>query len=149
MLLRTAKLPDVPALVALGQSFIQEAPNYSSRDFDANALLQNLESVINGLGAVFIVESDQKIIGGIVCLTTQDWFNNDVIAFEQVFYVQPEYRASRAPLFLIDAFLNWAKHMGASRIQCGTTTGINTKGCLRLYEHFGFREYGTLLDMEL
>lgn len=149
MLVRTAKLPDVPALVALGKSFIQEAPNYSSRDFDADALLRNLEGVISGQGAVFVVESDQKIIGGIVCLTTKDWFNNDVIAFEQVFYVQPEYRASRAPLFLIDAFVNWAKHMGASRIQCGTTTGINTKGCLRLYERFGFREYGTLLDMEL
>ncbi|OTG58830.1 GNAT family N-acetyltransferase [Acinetobacter sp. ANC 4204] len=149
MLVRTAKLPDVPALVALGKSFIQEAPNYSSRDFDADALLRNLEGVISGQGAVFVVESDQKIIGGIVCLTTKDWFNNDVIAFEQVFYVQPEYRASRVPLFLIDAFVNWAKHMGASRIQCGTTTGINTKGCLRLYERFGFREYGTLLDMEL
>ena len=79
----------------------------------------------------------------------RDWFNNQVIAFEQVFYVKPAYRSTRAALYLIDTFITWAKHMNAGRIQCGTTTGINTQGCIRLYNHFGFKEHGTLLDMEL
>ena len=50
---------------------------------------------------------------------------------------------------LIDAFINWARHMGASRVQSGTTTGISTKGCVRLYEYFGFIQHGILLDLEL
>lgn len=145
----SAKLPDVPALVALGQEFISEAPNYSGRKFDANALRQNLESVVNGQGAIFVVEAGTEIVGGIVCLTTKDWFNDDVIAFEQVFYVSPKYRNTQASFLLIEAFIAWAKHMKASRIQCGTTTGINTRGCIRLYERLGFTQYGTVLDMEL
>ena len=149
MRVRTAKLPDVPALVALGQEFISEAPNYSSRKFDANALRQNLESVVNGQGAIFVVEAGTEIVGGIVCLTAKDWFNDDVIAFEQVFYISPTYRTTQASFLLIDAFIAWSKNMGASRIQCGTTTGINTRGCIRLYERFGFTKYGTVLDMEL
>ncbi|WP_180182920.1 GNAT family N-acetyltransferase [Acinetobacter sp. YH01020] len=149
MQLRVAKIPDVTALVALGQEFISEAPNYSSRKFDAKALQQNLESVVNDQGVIFVVEDGNRIAGGIVCLTTKDWFNDDVIAFEQVFYVSPEYRSTQASFLLIDAFIAWSKNMGASRIQCGTTTGINTRGCVRLYEHFGFKQYGTLLDMEL
>ena len=149
MRVRTAKLPDVPALVALGQEFISEAPNYSSRKFDANALRQNLESVVNGQGAIFVVEAGTEIVGGIVCLTAKDWFNDDVIAFEQVFYISPTYRTTQAPFLLIDAFIAWSKNMGASRIQCGTTTGINTRGCIRLYERLGFTQYGTVLDMEL
>ena len=149
MQVRSAKLPDVPALVALGQGFISEAPNYSNRKFDANALRQNLESVVNGQGAIFVVEAGTEIVGGIVCLTAKDWFNDDVIAFEQVFYISPTYRTTQASFLLIDAFIAWSKNMGASRIQCGTTTGINTRGCIRLYERFGFTEYGTVLDMEL
>ena len=149
MQVRSAKLPDVPALVALGQEFISEAPNYSSRKFDANALRQNLESVVNGQGAIFVVEAGTEIVGGIVCLTAKDWFNDGVIAFEQVFYISPTYRTTQAPFLLIDAFIAWSKNMGASRIQCGTTTGINTRGCIRLYERFGFTKYGTVLDMEL
>ena len=149
MQVRSAKLPDVPALVALGQEFISEAPNYSSRKFDANALRQNLESVVNGQGAIFVVEAGTEIVGGIVCLTAKDWFNDDVIAFEQVFYISPTYRTTQASFLLIDAFIAWSKNMGASRIQCGTTTGINTRGCIRLYERFGFTKYGTVLDMEL
>lgn len=149
MQVRSAKLPDVPALVALGQEFISEAPNYSSRHFDANALRQNLEGVVNGQGAIFVVEAGTEIVGGIVCLTAKDWFNDDVIAFEQVFYISPAYRTTQASFLLIDAFIAWSKNMGASRIQCGTTTGINTRGCIRLYERFGFTKYGTVLDMEL
>lgn len=149
MQVRSAKLPDVPALVALGQEFISEAPNYSSRKFDANALRQNFESVVNGQGAIFVVEAGTEIVGGIVCLTAKDWFNDDVIAFEQVFYISPTYRTTQASFLLIDAFIAWSKNMGASRIQCGTTTGVNTRGCIRLYERFGFTKYGTVLDMEL
>ena len=149
MQVRSAKLPDVPALVALGQEFISEAPNYSNRKFDANALRQNLESVVNGQGTIFVVEAGTEIVGGIVCLTAKDWFNDDVVAFEQVFYISPTYRTTQASFLLIDAFIAWSKNMGASRIQCGTTTGINTRGCIRLYERFGFTKYGTVLDMEL
>ena len=149
MELRPATLRDVPDLVKLGQSFIQEAPNYQSRPFDADALRQNLEDIVNGQGSIFVVEDQDEIAGGIVCLTSKDWFNNDVIAFEQVFYIKPAYRTSRASFLLLDAFIAWSKHMGASRIQCGTTTGINTRGCIRLYEHLGFTQYGIVLDLEL
>ena len=149
MRLRTASISDIPILILIAQGFIKEAPNYQSRELDIKALEENLRTIIDGVGAVFVAEKGEQIVGGIVCITTKDWFNNQVIAFEQVFYVLPEYRATRAPLMLIDAFISWARHMGASRVQSGTTTGISTKGCVRLYEHFGFIQHGILLDLEL
>lgn len=149
MIVRSATLDDLPALIEIARQFIHEAPNYASRELDEQALQDNLSAVINGMGAVFVVEQGQEIAGGIVCLTSKDWFNNQIIAFEQVFYVKPEYRSTRAALLLIDVFLNWSRQMGAGRVQCGTTTGINTESCVRLYKHFGFNEYGILLDLEL
>ncbi|AVH48990.1 GNAT family N-acetyltransferase [Acinetobacter sp. SWBY1] len=149
MQVRPATLKDMPSLLAMARQFILEAPNYSGRELDENALKENLTAVIQGQGAIFVTEHKDALTGGIVCLTTKDWFNNQIIAFEQVFYVVPEYRSTQSALLLIDSFVGWSKHMNAKRVQCGTTTGISTDGCVRLYRHFGFTEYGILMDLEL
>ena len=149
MQVRPATLKDMPSLLAMARQFILEAPNYSSRELNENALEANLTAVIQGQGAIFVTEHKDVLTGGIVCLTTKDWFNNQIIAFEQVFYVVPEYRSTQSALLLIDSFVSWSKHMNAKRVQCGTTTGISTNGCVRLYRHFGFTEYGILMDLEL
>lgn len=149
MQVRPATLKDMPSLLAMARQFILEAPNYSGRELDENALEENLTAVIQGQGAIFVTEHNDALTGGIVCLTTKDWFNNQIIAFEQVFYVVPEYRSTQSALLLIDSFVGWSKHMNAKRVQCGTTTGISTDGCVRLYRHFGFTEYGILMDLEL
>lgn len=149
MQVRPATLKDMPSLLAMARQFILEAPNYSGRELDENALEANLTAVIQGQGAIFVTEHKDVLTGGIVCLTTKDWFNNQIIAFEQVFYVVPEYRSTQSALLLIDSFVSWSKHMNAKRVQCGTTTGISTDGCVRLYRHFGFTEYGILMDLEL
>ena len=149
MQVRPATLKDMPSLLAMARQFILEAPNYSGRELNEDALEENLTAVIRGQGAIFVTEHKDALTGGIVCLTTKDWFNNQIIAFEQVFYVVPEYRSTQSALLLIDSFVSWAKHMNAGRVQCGTTTGINTQSCVRLYNHFGFNEYGILLDLEL
>ena len=149
MRVRTAKLPDVPALVALGQEFIKEAPNYQNRPYMADKAAEHFTHLINGGGVIFIVEQDQEIMGGFAGRISGDWFNNTKIAFDDVMYVKPEFRKTRAAYVLIQTFIGWAAAMGVNRIQCGTTTGVESRACIRLYEHFGFTQYGTVLDMEL
>ena len=79
-----------------------------------------------------------------------DVVKEDVLSGKtKMLYVAPEFRKSRAAYMLVKGFINWATLMGASRIQCGTTTGVESAGCIRLYKHFGFTEYGTILDLEL
>jgi GNAT superfamily N-acetyltransferase len=88
-------------------------------------------------------------VGGFAGRVGGDWFNNTKIAFDDVMYVKPEFRKTRAAYVLIQTFIGWAAAMGVNRIQCGTTTGVESRACIRLYEHFGFTQYGTVLDMEL
>lgn len=149
MRLRVATLPDVPAMVALGQEFIKEAPNYQSRPYLAENAEKHFTSLIKGGGVIFLVEHQEQIIGGFVGRMGGDWFNDIKIAFDDCLYVKPEFRKSRAAYMLIQAFIRWAQLMGADRIQCGTTTGVESSACIRLYKHFGFTEYGTVLDLEL
>ena len=149
MQVRVATLPDVPAMVALGGEFIKEAPNYKSRPYIAENAAKHFTNLIKGGGAIFLIEHDEQIIGGFVGRIGGDWFNNTKIAFDDCLYVKPEFRKSRAAYMLIQAFIRWAQLMGADRIQCGTTTGVESNSCIRLYKHFGFTEYGTVLDLEL
>ena len=149
MRLRVATLSDVPAMVALGGEFIKEAPNYKSRPYIAENAAKHFTNLIKGGGAIFLIEHDEQIIGGFVGRIGGDWFNNTKIALDDCLYVKPEFRKSRAAYMLIQAFIRWAQLMGADRIQCGTTTGVESNSCIRLYKHFGFTEYGTVLDLEL
>ncbi len=149
MQLRVATLLDVPALVAMGAEFIQEAPNYKSRPYFSDQAAIHFTNVIKGGGVVLVVEHDDQLIGGFVGRIGGDWFNHMKIAFDDCLYVKPEFRKSRAAYMLVKGFINWATLMGASRIQCGTTTGVEFDSCIRLYKHFGFTEYGTILDLEL
>jgi GNAT superfamily N-acetyltransferase len=149
MRVRVATLPDVPAMVALGGEFIKEAPNYQNRPYIPVNAAKHFTSLIKGGGVIFLIEHRKQIIGGFVGRIGGDWFNNTKIAFDDVLYVKPEFRKSKAAYMLIKSFISWATLMGASRIQCGTTTGVESEACIRLYKHFGFTEYGTILDMEL
>ena len=149
MELRPATLIDVPELVELGHTFIQEAPNYKNRPYLAESAAKHFISLIKGGGAIFLVEYQEQIIGGFVGRIGGDWFNNIKIAFDDVLYVKPEFRKTRAAYMLIQAFIRWSQLMGVSRIQCGTTTGVESAACIRLYKHFGFTEDGTVLDLEL
>lgn len=149
MKIRVATLLDIPQLVHFGAEFIQESPNYLGREYCHDQAEKHFTKLIKGSGVIFLVEHDGQICGGFAGGIGSDWFNNQKIAYDYVMYVQPKFRKTRAAYLLIKSFVDWAHLMGVDRIQCGTTTGVESASCIRLYEHFGFRQYGTVLDMEL
>lgn len=149
MKIRVATLNDIPVLLKFGAAFVQESPNYKNREFVSEEAQQHFESLIDGQGVIFVIEHHQEVIAGFAGSIGKDWFNNQKIAIDHVMYVLPEFRKTRAAYLLIKSFVDWAHLMNVDRIQCGTTTGVESEGCIRLYEHFGFRQYGTVLDMEL
>lgn len=148
MKVRVATLDDIPTLVEFGKSFMSEAPNYRDREYIPEKAEEHYKELLKN-GVIFVVEHNEHVCGGFAGGIGKEWFNNQRIAFDYVMYVIPEFRKTKIAYMLVDAFINWCKLMKADRIQCGTTTGIESLGCIRLYKHFGFREYGTVLDMGL
>ena len=149
MKLRVATLQDIPTLVQFGEAFFNESPNYQGRQYEPEEAAKHYENLMRKEGVIFVVEQRGQVAGGFAGGIGKDWFNQQKIAFDYVLYVEPKFRKTRAAFVLIQAFIGWSAAMGAQRIQCGTTTGVESKACIRLYEHFGFKQYGTLLDMEL
>lgn len=148
MQLRVANLNDIPILVQFGESFMEESPNYQGRRYDSKKAEEHYKSLLK-TGLLLVVEHENVVVGGFAGGAGNEWFNGEKIAFDYVLYVRPEFRKTRAAYLLVKCFVNWASVIGATRIQCGTTTGIESQSCIRLYEHFGFKQYGTVLDLEL
>lgn len=149
MKIRVATLLDIPQLVQFGAEFIKESPNYQGREYCHDQAAIHFTQLIKGAGVIFLAEHDGQMCGGFAGGIGSDWFNQQKVAYDYVMYVQPKFRKTRAAYMLIKSFIGWSRLMGAHRIQCGTTTGVESNACIKLYKHFGFNEYGTVLDMEL
>jgi len=64
MQVRVATLPDVPAMVALGQEFIKEAPNYKNRPYVAENAAKHFTSLVKGGGVVYVSKDGQFLFEG-------------------------------------------------------------------------------------
>ena len=66
-----------------------------------------------GVGAVFVLKNQERIVGVFSCLKAADIFTGDALAIETGWFVLPEFRG--AGLKLLTAFDAWAKEQGCKR----------------------------------
>lgn len=105
------------------------------------------EKLLNGVGmwihnaTLLVVEDDDKIVGMLAAVIKETWFGPESFASEELFYVIPEYRGTRAAFLLMKAYMSWAKEQGIKHIRAGVATG-GAPGAERLYEHFGMHRMG-------
>lgn len=147
---RPATLEDLDTITPICYQFWQESPNYSQRPMDIYKVRKHFAALIDGAGCLFLVSKDDgTIVGGFAGGIVTEWQSNSRMAHDWCMFVLPEYRGSRAAVLLLDAFLFWAKSMGANWVQCGTATGIDCERTVKFYEHFGFTKTGTFLEMAI
>lgn len=105
------------------------------------------EKLLNGVGnwihtqALFVVEDGDNVVGMLAATIRETWFGPEPFASEELFYVIPEYRGTRAAFLLMKAYMSWAEEQGVKHIRAGVATG-GAPGAERLYEHFGMQRMG-------
>lgn len=147
-MLRVANEEDIAEIVEVGKIMHAES-RYSSQVYDPGCVADSIRNVMRGNGAVFVVEHEGSIVGGIICCISRKWFNNELSAGELALFVKPENRQGMIAVKLISAFKKWAKAMGATEIIMGITTQVNQEGAERLYLATGFDEVGKLFKYEV
>jgi GNAT superfamily N-acetyltransferase len=148
-MIRAAKHSDVPRLIELGE-LLHSSTSYSAQPFNREKSAAFLGSLIDGQGGVvFVSERDGEIIGGMAGGIVDQWFNDDLIAYDYSLFVEPSKRSGFVAMRLILAFQEWARIKGAKQIHMGIGTGVNVEGTTRLYESLGLHVAGPLLMMEL
>ena len=147
-MIRPAKHSDVPRLIELG-TLLHSTTSYSTMNFCPVKSAAFLHELINGQGVVFVAEVRGEVVGGMAGGVIDQWFSNDLIAYDYSLFVEPSKRNGVIAVRLIQTFKEWAKLKGAKQIYMGIGTGVSVEGTTRLDESQGLRNIGPLLMMEI
>lgn len=147
-MIRPAIHSDVPRLVELA-TLLHATSDYSKQAFCPMKTGEFFHSLINGQGVIFVAEVSGEVIGGMAGGVIDQWFSNDLIAYDYSLFVEPSRRTGIIAVRLIQTFKEWARIKGAKQLHMGIGTGLGVEGTTRLYESQGLRKIGPLLMMEL
>lgn len=91
-----------------------------------------------------VAEIDGEVVGGMFTVLVAPHYSEDEVIQDYGVYVDMTKRSSRIGFALVEDMLKWAASSRAKEIWLGETAGIETEAVRRLYEHFGFKQQGTL-----
>jgi GNAT superfamily N-acetyltransferase len=147
-MIRPAKHSDVPRLIELG-TILHDTTRYASMNFSPEKSAAFLHSLINGVGVIFVAEIDGLVVGGLAGGLTDQWFSDDLIAYDYSIFIEPGRRSGITAVRLIKTFEQWAILKGAKQLHMGIGTEVNVEGTVRLYQSCGLNHFGPLMMKEL
>lgn len=147
-MIRVATEEDLPRLLELGKMMHGESENYRGISYDEDKVRATLKELIDGAGVIFLYESMGKVYGGIAGALSEFWFSRERLASDLSLFVEPSHRNGLIAVKLSLAFLNWAKLVGARRVQLGITTGAATEKASSLYRSLGLEDSGQLFKKD-
>jgi GNAT superfamily N-acetyltransferase len=94
----------------------------------------------------FVAVDDGKIVGFLTASIHGFTFASGIFTIQDVIYVSPDRRGTRAAARLLKAFDQWSEELGAVEIHYGTSTGFKPDRFAKFVErHSGAETVGCLL----
>lgn len=135
--LRFAEEKDIKSVLVMLLKFIIESP-YKDDEVEPEVILKMLEEHLKGPKdeKMFLVavNEDDIPIGVLLCLITNHIFNKTLVANELIWWVEHEYRKSKAGIDLIEAFEFWGKKLKVSQLKMSTCEGPMRRLIERFYK---------------
>ena len=133
--IRKANKEDLLGILVLAKEFSREAPKTHKWNIDktTNFLLSAIE---NTNMEIFISEKDDEVTGAIVCMVTEMYMSNTVIASDLAWFVSKDLRGSPSSIKLLKAFEDWGRSKGADYLGMADIEGISN--LCKLYNRLGY-----------
>lgn len=136
-MIRPALPSDMPALVAMGASFFEEAGHGERFTFDPETFTHVVANMAQ-LGLVLVADKGGQPVGmGAIDVARAFWNQNVILSREAFWYVQPEHRTGLGRKLLTAMETAAASH-GATVFDVVAEPGPRSKPLGRLYEMAGF-----------
>lgn len=90
----------------------------------------------------FFAEQDGKIAGFLQAAICGYDFADGIYTAQDVLFVRPDKRGSRAAALLIREFVLWSDQLGALENRGGNDNGLTSRRTARFLSKFGFAEVG-------
>ncbi len=91
-------------------------------------------SVTKGHPTTFVALQDDEVIGYLVATLNEYSFSSGVFVSQEVLYVRPDKRGTRAAVHLIKEFVQWGEIVGAREWLFGISNGFQPDRTARLFE---------------
>jgi len=145
MIVRPATFKDLATIISSGEE-MHKSSNFKHLEWDARFFGENVVNLISSDNHdVLVAETDDGIVGGILCGVGPGISTRDPVAYELAFYVIPDARRSSAAPKLLRAYRDWAISRGAKRITAGNSAGAPDDGYVKLLTRAGFERTGSLM----
>lgn len=138
MIVRPATVVDFPAIAAVGQHFY-ETTAYRDIPYSPESMMRWLP-IMRQHRLLYVAEDQERIIGGVGGISAPLYFNDQHrVAQEMFWWVEPEYRKTRAAILLLRAIEKAAADIGCSWWTMILLEGDNAERIERFYRRDGYR----------
>ena len=97
---------------------------------------------------VFVADDKGDVVGLLVCNFYEHRGADGQFATQEVLYVRPDKRGTRAAALLMKELIAWARALGVNEIVGGNDNEFNSERTARFLEHFGFKRIGYAMRRE-
>ena len=133
MLARLALQTDEDAVVALARMQVEETLPHL--DFDEGITRNTFrDSIQYAHPTIFVAEENREVVGYLMALMHGYAMAAGVYVAQEVLYVRPDKRGTRAAVKLIDIFVQWGETVGAKEISFGISNKFQPERTARLFQ---------------
>lgn len=141
MLVRLARLPDARDVIDMAAENARATRPDVPFDED-KAIGTFFQYMANGNPTIHVVEHDGQTLGFLMTRLMGYSFNYGQFLGQEVLYVRPGKRGTRAAAALMKHLIQEAERLGALEIVGGNDNSFNSERTARFFEHFGFERVG-------
>jgi GNAT superfamily N-acetyltransferase len=145
MLVRLALEEDVDDYVELTRAAVAESVR--NVGFNPDKVRETFSAYINSANpTIFVAERTGRELVGFLNASISGYdFADGIYTTQEVVFVRPDFRGTRAAVLLVDELVRWSEALGALEITGGNDNGLFTESTARLLESRGFERVGTFL----
>jgi len=133
--IRVATKEDILGILVLAKEFSKEAPK--THKWNMEKTTQFIVSAIENTNMeIFLSEKDNDITGAMVCLVTEMYMSNTIVASDLAWFVSKEARGNSSSIKLLKTFEDWGRSKGADYLGMADIEGIGNLS--ELYTRLGY-----------
>lgn len=141
MFVRLAIEDDEDEYVELARLAVEESARHVG--FSADRVRATFHAYLDEANpTIFVVEDRRRIVGFLNATISAYTFADGQYTTQEVMFVQPEKRGTRAAALLVREFIRWSDRLGALENTGGNDNGLFTEKTSRLLSKFGFGHVG-------
>lgn len=138
---RLALESDADAIVAMARTNMEQTR--PTLTFNEDRCRKTIRGYLDHASpTIFIAESNGEAVGMLVCDFLEHRAANGHVAIQEVLFVRPDKRGTRAAALLMKELVAWAGEIGANEIVGGNDNEFNSEQTARFLERFGFKRVG-------